>query len=246
MLRAAVLSDIHANLHALETVLAHARQQDIDTFWNLGDIVGYGAYPDRVVRRLRLQRVVSIVGNYDLKVLRFKKKKAKWRRTKHPEKYYAFGWAYEHLTGDSREYLRGLPMEMRMTEGRSSILLTHGSPASNKEPLYSATPLDRFQKLARLAGTDIILCGHSHEPFKREVNGVWFINPGSVGRPGDGDPRASYATLELDDRAITVTHFRLSYDLAQAVKALRENGLPETFAQMLIQGRSLDEVEGTV
>jgi putative phosphoesterase len=242
MLRIALISDIHANLHALDAVLAHARQYRIDTIWNLGDFVGYGAFPDSVVRRLRLQQVVSIVGNYDLKVLRFKKKKKKWRQSKHPDKFFAFGWAYKHLTAESREYLHGLPKKIEKTVDRAKILLTHGSPASINEPLFSSTPLIRFRALATLAGTDIILCGHSHEPFQREVDGVWFINPGSVGRPGDGDPRASYAILELDGQTVKVRHIRLSYDVDSAVRSQREQGLPENFSQMLLQGRSLDEV----
>ncbi len=243
MFKVAVLGDIHANLHALETVLAHARGQGVDAVWNLGDFVGYGAYPDQVVRRIRLQAAVSIIGNYDLKVLRFPKKKGKWRRTKHPKKYDAFRWAYQHLSPASLDYLRSLPKEVRLTVGGFSVLLTHGSPASNEEPLFLTTEPGRMRELAALAATDIILCGHSHEPFKRAINGAWFINPGSVGRPGDGDPRASYAVMELQDRQLQVYLYRLPYDVDRAVTAQRESGFPESFAQMLIQGRSLDEIE---
>jgi len=217
---------------------------DVEAVWNLGDFVGYGAFPDQVIRRIRLEAAVSIIGNYDLKVLRFPQKKNKWRRTKHPEKFKAFGWAYKHLSEGSRVYLAGLPGELKLAVEGISLLLTHGSPASNKEPVLSTTSPGRLRTLAALAGTDIILCGHSHEPFKREVAGVWFINPGSVGRPGDGDPRASYAVMDFREGELEVRHFRLHYDLQGAVQAQREAGLPEAFSQMLIQGRSLDLVEG--
>ncbi len=243
MPRVAILGDIHANLHALEAVLAHAIEQGVEGFWNLGDFVGYGAYPDQVVRRLQHLEVVSISGNYDLKVLRFPKKKQRWRKTKHPDKYYAFGWAYDQLSAESRRYLRALPVELRLEiEGRR-ILLTHGSPASNEEPLYLWTAPGRYEVLADMADADLVLCAHSHEPFKRAVKGVLFVNPGSVGRPGDGDPRASYAVLELGAGGLEVIHFRVAYDVGRAVSALREQALPESFAQMLLQGRSLDEVE---
>ncbi len=243
MVRVAVLGDVHANLHALETVLAHARTMGVEAVWNLGDFVGYGAFPDQVVQRIRLEAEVSIVGNYDLKVLKFPKKRKKWRRTKHPKKFEAFGWAFQHLSEASRAYLASLPGEVRLAVEGANLLLTHGSPASNEEPVLSTTSPVRLRELAVLAGTDAILCGHSHEPVKREVDGVWFINPGSVGRPGDGDPRAGYAVLEFRKRAIKVTQFRLSYDIDGAVRAQREAGFPEAFAQMLIQGRSLEGLE---
>ena len=133
--RVALLADIHANLPALEAVLAHAAAQSAQTYWNLGDFVGYGAYPDQVVKRIRQLRSVSIAGNYDLKVLRFPHKKSKWVRTKHPQKFHAFEWAYGHLSRKSRDYLKSLPKEIYLEKEGFRILLTHGSPRSNKEPL---------------------------------------------------------------------------------------------------------------
>ena len=98
-MRVALIGDIHANLPALEAVLAHAREQGIRRVWNIGDFVGYGPFPDEVVQLLRKdENVVSILGNYDRKVLRFKKKQDKWERSKEPQKYLAFEWAYESLS----------------------------------------------------------------------------------------------------------------------------------------------------
>ena len=122
------------------------------------------------------------------------------------------------------------------------ILLTHGSPASNSEHLTPATPEERLRELAQTAKADVIICGHSHQPFARQVDGVWFINTGSVGRPDDGDPRACYAILEIESDKIQVQHYRVEYDVERAVAAIRERKLPELFAQMLLQGRNLDAV----
>jgi len=91
---------------------------------------------------------------------------------------------------------------------------------------------------------DVIVCGHSHREFARQVDETWFINTGSVGRPDDGDPRACYAVLQIGDGTFQIDHFRLEYDLASAVAAIHDRGLPEAFAQMLIQGRNLDAVLG--
>jgi putative phosphoesterase len=241
-MKVALIADVHANLPALEAVLTHAHQQNIEAIWNIGDWVGYNAFPNEVIRRLRQERAVSIIGNYDLKVLKFKKKKAKWRHTKRPEKYLAFKWAYKNLSKKNREYLRSLPKERRLRVNGQRILLTHGSPASIQEALSPDTPEKRLQKLAQMTQTDVIICGHSHRPFARQVDKVWFINTGSVGRPDDGDPRATYAILKIEPEVLQVDHHRLEYDVDRAVAALRQHQLPEAFGWMLRQGRNLDEV----
>ncbi len=247
-MKAALIGDIHANLPALEAVLAHIHEQGIEKIWNVGDFVGYGPFPDEVVRlfrtaqRLQNEDMLNIVGNYDLKVLDFKQKKTKWRKKKHPQKYLAFKWTYENLSKKSCKYLRFLSQEIRIKIKGYRILLTHGSPASNSEHLTPQTPDERLHELSKIAKTDIVICGHSHQPFARQVNDVWFINTGSVGRPDDGDPRAGYAVLEIKSDQVQVQHHRVAYDVERAVAAIRKHELPETFSQMLLQGRSLDAV----
>ncbi|MBM4041807.1 MAG: metallophosphoesterase family protein [Planctomycetes bacterium] len=237
----ALLGDVHANLPALEAVLADAAPRGPEGIWNVGDFVGYGAFPDEVVKRLRDAGAVSIVGNYDLKVLEFRKRRKELRK-KRSEKWLAFRWAYENLSKKSRKYLRSLPGEVRLEAKGWRILVTHGSPESNEEHLWPDTPVERLRELAGMAKADAVLCGHSHQAFARKVAGVWSINPGSVGRPDDGDPRASYAMLSITRRGIRTTHHRVEYDVARAVAAIRQAGLPEAFAQMLLRGRALDAI----
>lgn len=244
-MRVALIGDVHANLPALEAVLDHARTQDIEAIWNIGDFVGYGAFPNQVVDCLRQARAVSILGNYDLKVLRFEKKRGKWRQKKQAQKFLAFQWTYDVLTEKGREYLGSLPKTRVLQIEDRRLLLTHASPASVSEHLTPDTPQGRLRELASMVPVDLIICGHSHRPFVRQANGVYFINTGSVGRPDDGDPRACYASLEIGstpDRAPRVRHHRVAYDVARAVAAIREAGLPEAFAQMMIQGYALDDV----
>jgi len=246
--RIALLGDIHANLPALEAVLTHARSLGSVSIWNTGDFVGYGAFPDEVVKRLQHEGAISIIGNYDLKVLKFPKRKEKWRQSKHPQKRLAFQWAYQNLSETSRAILHSLPEETIVEEGGKRILLTHGSPASNKEAITPETPPDRLQVLLNLAveryaaPIDAVICGHSHQAFTRKVGESWFINTGSVGRPDDGDPRARYAILSIGEAKFQVEHFRVAYDLDRAVQAIYTKGLPEEFARMLIQGRELESV----
>ena len=241
-LKIALLGDVHANLPALETVLAHAQLQGASTIWNIGDFLGYGAFPNEVVQRLRDDEALSILGNYDIKVLRFKSKGKKWRRNKLPEKYLAFQWAHDNLSKENRRYLKTLPEERRLEVAGRRVLITHGIPVSNEEHLLPDTPEARLRELAGLAQAEIIICGHSHRPFVRTAEGVVFINTGSVGRPDDGDPRSCYAMLEVSQGVFNVQHFRLEYDVARAVAALRESGLPEAFTQMIEQGYDLDTI----
>ena len=129
-MKVALIGDIHANLPALDVVLTHARGQGAEAIWNVGDSVGYGAFPDEVVQRLQKEYVLSTIGNYDRQVLRFKKQQSKWRVKKQLEKYLALKWAYEQLSKKSRRYLRFLSREIRMKVDGRRILLTHTSPGS--------------------------------------------------------------------------------------------------------------------
>ena len=238
-MKAALIGDVHANLPALEAVLEHARRRGAEEIWNVGDWVGYGAFPEEVVRLLRRVATVSIVGNYDLKVLEFPERAAEWRQSKRPEKYLAFRWAWENLSADSREYLASLPHERRLRVAGREVLLVHGSPAAIDEAIYEDTPEQRLTELAALARAELVVLGHTHKPFDRRAGGCRFINTGSVGRQNDGDPRASYALLDLPGDRIEVTHHRVDYDVERAVAGVRRHGLPDAFAGMLRRGRKL-------
>lgn len=238
-MRVALIGDVHANLPALEAVLEDAERRGAEAIWNVGDWVGYNAFPDEVVRRLTAEGAVSIAGNYDRKVLAFPEKSENWRRTKRPEKFLAFRWAWENLLPDSRAILAALPHERRLEIGGMKVLLVHGSPASIDEHLYLDTPEERMLELVDLAEADVVVCGHSHRAFTRRVGGTTFINTGSVGRQDDGDPRAVYATAELAAGGIEVSHHRVDYDIDRAVEAIRRHGLPVAFEEMMRRGRKL-------
>ena len=206
------------------------------------------AFPDQVVRRMKGPRFSSIIGNYDLKVLNFPKKNKKWRRNKHPLKWQAFKWAYDNLSDQSRKFLHTLPEHKILEIEDRRFLLVHASPASNEELLEPDTSQKRLLELSQLAestygsGLAAIIFGHSHQAFTRQVGDTYFVNTGSVGRSDDGDPRAAYAILQVDSTGTSYQHFRVNYDVDKVVAAIRQKGLPEAFAQMLIQGRDLETV----
>jgi predicted phosphodiesterase len=127
-------------------------------------------------------------------------------------------------------------------------LLVHGSPASNEELLEPDTPEDRLRELKQIAEDkyanefNAIIFGHSHQAFSRQIGGTTFINTGSVGRQDDGNPRAAYAILQLGEESMQISHYRLNYEIEEAVAGIRDKGLPEAFAEMLIQGRNLETI----
>lgn len=241
----ALIADVHGNFPALEAVLSDAARQGARAVWHAGDAVGYGPFPEQAVRRLAEACARNILGNYDRKVLEFPKRKAAWRQSKAPEKYLAFRWTFEALSREARRALRALPESQRFRQGGLRILLTHGSPESAEEHLGPDTPAARLAALAAVARADVVCCGHSHRACLRRAGGIRFVNPGSVGRPEDGDPRAAYALLTFGPEALSVRLRRVPYPVHETLDAIRALGLPHAFAQMLEQGRALSQLAAT-
>ncbi|MGA2682273.1 MAG: YfcE family phosphodiesterase [Candidatus Bathyarchaeia archaeon] len=231
--KVAVLSDVHANLQALEAVIRDAEDRGADVFLNAGDAIGFGAFPNEVVELLSEKNVVSVLGNYDLEVI---EGKADVRG----EKKVAYKFTQKELAKTCQSYLCSLPRELRLQIAGVKLLVTHGSPESIDEHITHDTIVERLKNLAGTAGADVIIVGHSHEQLWRNVDGVSFINPGSVGRPSDANPQAAYAILTFNP--FKVEMIRLDYDVEAAAGALRKKSLPESFAQMLLQGVSLDAI----
>jgi putative phosphoesterase len=229
----AIFADIHGNIHALNAVIADARSRGIDMFLNAGDLVGYGVFPNEVIDVLRSTGVRSVVGNYDIEVIEGHKKPR-------GEKGGAFSFAIRALSNRSKKYLGSLPRSLRLQIKGKRWLMTHGSPESINEHIYMNTSEVRLRSLAKKAGADVIILGHSHRPFCRTVDNVTFINPGSVGRPDDRNPKASYAIVGTDP--LSVDLIRVDYDLEAAVHAIRKKDLPENLAQMLLHGVSLSAI----
>lgn len=243
-----LLSDIHANFDALQSVLRHAQGKGADqTILNLGDSTGYGPRPDRVVTLIQAERFVNILGNYvlgnyDQKVIDKNHRTDRWSSVKNNDKRAMFEWTWQALSKPARRYLKSLPESRIVEYDDVRILLSHGSPDSINEHLRPETPDERLAELADAYPVDVILCGHSHQAFSREVNGVLFINPGSVGRLDDGDPRPSYAIMEVNAGRVSAQLYRVPYPIHAAVRAMRQTGMPEIFAQVLRQGLSYDGV----
>ncbi len=196
----AVFSDIHGNLEALQAVwnaLESAGLADRPVL-NAGDNVGYGPDPEACVRFLREHpQCVCAEGNYDKNVALFPEREAEYRRKwagSRPDKFAAIRRDSLAISEETRFWLRELPAEVGLTLEDVPIVLTHYSPGS-REGIGTWTPDTRLVDLA--AGTDaqVVVCGHTHTPFVRRVGGILWVNPGSLGRSGDGKRRYAILTL---------------------------------------------------
>jgi putative phosphoesterase len=236
-MRIAIYGDIHANLPALEAVLADITRQDVDAVYCLGDLVGYATFPNEVIERIRLEGVPTIIGNYDDGVGHDRDDCGCAYRDpdekRHGER--SIAWTRAQVTAENKAFLRTLHEEIRFEADGKRILLVHGSPRKLNEYLFEDRPVSSFQRLAAASNADIIVFGHTHKPYTKLVDGVLFVNAGSVGKPKDGDWRACYAILEAPAEA-PVTFVRVPYDVQTAADAIRRSELPDEFASDIERG----------
>ena len=243
-MRSLILSDIHANWEALEAVLSDATEK-YDRILCCGDIVGYGADPNRVVEWVRANAASVVRGNHDKACAGLDD--LEWF---HPVAKRAALWTRQALGADNLEYLKNLP---RGPETLGSFQILHGSPMDEDEYLVSEQDAVQIFPYVEQA---ISFFGHTHiqggfgakdwlvrripgvtgESFGLELENeaLYLINPGSVGQPRDGDPRAAYAIYDEDHAR--VMYWRVGYDLAGAQRKIVDAGLPEILATRLASG----------
>jgi predicted phosphodiesterase len=245
--RYALIADIHANLPALGAVLDDiGRREDIDGAYHLGDLVGYAPWPNEVVELLHEKGVPGIAGNYDSTVATdyahcgCRYEDARQEALSHE----SYAWTRQHTSRETKRRLGALPfrIDLRPMGGHASgptVVLVHGTPTLNTVYWTEDRPADFCLKMASVAGVkegDVVAFGHTHLPFHRVVEGIHFVNAGSVGRPKDGDWRAGYAVLDVSGQAIEVEFRRVEYGLSEAQTGIRSSDLPEFFADYLEAG----------
>ncbi len=239
--RVAIFSDIHGNLPALDAVLREIDASEVDFAVCCGDVVGYGAFPNECVERLRERKIPTIAGNHDYAALsliditcfnEIAKRSIQWTR--------------EVLKPENAEFLRNLPLSVEVAD----MLFVHSSPRSPEAWNYVITLGDARQSF-RAFGQRVCFIGHSHTPFVVEncegnltcptspivelrPDCRYLVNVGSVGQPRDRNPEACFAIYDRSTRQIEIR--RVAYDLSQAQKAILEAGLPPELAERLIYG----------
>ena len=224
----AVVSDVHANLEALQAVLGEIR--GLETLC-LGDLVDYGANPNEVIELVRKRGTRTIMGNHD------------WAAVNadtslfNPRAAMSSIWTQRHLTGQSLEYLRALAPEMRNPFEGPEAYFTHGSPDDRLwEYVDPRTHANLFGHYLSKLGVGLIGLGHTHIPYVWMEGGKTVFNPGSVGQPRDGNPKASYALVTIEGKEATVDIRRVEYDVQKAASKILDAGLPAPHASRLFSG----------
>lgn len=246
-MRYALISDIHANLPALEAVLDHIESRnDVEAVYHLGDLVGYAPWPNEVVATLRERGIHGVAGNYDSTTATdYQHCGCRYEDPRQEElSHLSYRWTRANVSDETKRRLAALPfrIDIRPLGGHTSgprLILVHGSPVLNTV-YWTDDRSDEFcRKMADSLGAkagDVVAFGHTHQPWSRSVEGIHFVNSGSVGRPKDGDWRAGYVAVGMDGEQVDIDFVRVEYDVASAASAIRESELPKEFAEYLEAG----------
>jgi len=235
-----LLGDIHANYPALKAIQKYIKPDRFDRIINTGDFTVYSTFPNETIQWFReRKKTICILGNTDRRILRILKGQ-QLKKPRKKDKRIMYFWTSENLLPENIKHLKSLPKQTDFTLGPIRIGVFHGTCDDADEELFSNAPEGRFQKLAKNSPYKIHIMGHSHVPYHKVVDGVHFINPGSVGRMFDGDPRASFAILKISSGEIGVEHFRIPYPVKEVVKSLKKNRLPNIYTKMFQIGKKLN------
>ena len=243
-MRALIVSDVHSNLEAFQSVISDAESRGaVDETWSLGDLVGYGPDPVAVVDMLMDRPHQTVAGNHDLASIGKISLEAF-----NPHAAAANSWTAEQLSMKQAAFIEAQKLRLELDE----FTLVHGSP---RDPIWEYV-ISEQAAVATFMSFDTYWCllGHSHIPFlcRSTGDGAVFedfpldapvsltsertiINPGSVGQPRDGDPRASYAIYDSDSS--TIVHHRVAYDIAVTQEKMRNHELPDALIERLAVGR---------
>jgi putative phosphoesterase len=238
MPRVAVITDIHANLPALQAALRRIDELDVDAVYCGGDLVGYGPHPNEVCSLMAELAIPTVYGNYDYAIARDLEDCGCAYVTPHDRELgqRSVDWTLAHTDKASKDYMRALPFDLHFTVGQTTVHLVHGSPRKVNEYLFEDKPARLYERLAAAEEADVLVFGHTHKPWVHEYGGVLFVNCGSVGKPKDGDPRAAFVVLEAAPAGGTVrVHIeRVEYDAASVASEVAAAGLPGELAEKLV------------
>lgn len=228
-MRIAFISDIHSNIHAFEKVLEELEKENVNKIYCCGDIVGYNAFPSECIKLVKEKIDGSVMGNHDYATLT--------GETGWFNEYGVEGISYTRkvISDEDMNFLKNLKTHIYLDVDDLKIYITHGSPRDEIfEYVFPDSNDDFLLVLADIAKADVLVFGHTHLPMERRIKRKIFLNPGSVGQPRDGNPKASF--LIFDTRSKEACFKRIEYDIDKAAKAIIDNDLPRFLAQRLYLG----------
>jgi putative phosphoesterase len=237
-MKMALFGDIHGNIEALRTVYHEAQALKADRMYHLGDLGGYAPFVNEVVDFLIDHHIPGIQGNYDDAVAndhdhcgcRYEDA----LQAEMAER--SFAWTKKHTSPPSAEFMKKLPREISFMSDGKTVKLFHATPHKNNLYWHEDRPMKFFQEMAEKAEADVMVYGHTHKPYSKNINGKFFVNAGSVGKPKDGDPRACLTIVEITRQSVLAEFIRVRYDIEKVAAAILLSGLPPYFADRLRKG----------
>ncbi len=223
-MRFAVIGDIHGNIFALKSVLEDIEMQAVDFIISTGDLVGYMPFVNEVIQMVKDKKVLVIQGNHD-QVIGEGEKVTDEQIVSLPyeviQKDASRIFTNWKISEENRRYLKNLPQKLQLECNNKKLVIVHGSPRNNEEYLFENE--ECLAPLAKESEWDVVICGHTHIPYQKEVNKTLFINAGSVGKPKHGDNRSSYVIVELKEGNIEVQIQYVPYNVAAMIEAIKGN-----------------------
>lgn len=218
-MKIAVISDVHGNLEALKAAITDIESKKVDTVICLGDLVGYGPYPNEVVKLIREKKLLTILGNYDAAVL---EEKFNYIRDNEVNKF-CMPWAAKELTDENRRYLTSLPRQINLEFQNKRFYFVHGSTRSINEYLKENSK-EAEETMLSFDG-DVLVCAHTHIPYNKIYGTKLLLNDGSIGKPKIGRPNGTYLIIDVEENLISAEVIEFQYDYHKTVKAMEEKGI---------------------
>lgn len=218
-MRIAVISDIHGNFEALKTVFGDIQEKNSDTIICLGDLTGYGPYPNEVIDFIREKRIINILGNYDAAVI---EEKFNYIRDTEVNRF-CMPWAAHELTEENREYLKSLPKQITVEFEGKKIIFVHGSNRNINEYLKEDSK-EAEEAIEEFVG-DVLVCAHTHIPYEKHYGNKLLLNDGSIGKPKIGRPNGTYIILDIQKKILNVEFIEFQYDYEKTALAMKKKGI---------------------
>ena len=236
-MRVAVISDIHANLIALEEVLKDIEKENCEHIVCLGDIVLAGPQPISILEFVKQQNWTMIQGNTDKLIAEYGQDVLDMMKEKYPVMANAIVDDMNYITDEDQKFLTELPPQTEMEIEGVKVLFVHGSPRANNEDILPNRELTEIEEIISGVDADLLLCGHTHIPCGYQTNNKQtVVNVGSVGRPMTPTPLACYAVIDFEDGIFNIRHKFVDYDREKAAEQLRVRSFEgaDKLAELLI------------
>jgi len=238
-MKIAVFGDIHGNIEALKAAYQAALSSNAEKIYHLGDLGGYSPFVNEVVEFLREHNIDGVQGNYDETVANDREHcGCRYEDSLQEEMAnQSFLWTKKHASLRTKEYLRKLPISIDFIIEDHRVTLFHATPSKNNLYWYEDRPDKFFREMAAKTDADIMIFGHTHKPYRKDLENKIFINAGSVGKPKDGDPRSCVTLIDITADKVNAEFLRVPYDVEKAASEIITSGLPAYFAQRIKEGR---------